>query len=207
MFSSRLWHWLPDETCNENCVISATVCNIKLGFTKPRYLKSKAVYGKRIPIPPLPNSASARNIHSAGMVTWSKPSCAVAFCSLLSLLRRGLFLQLGSWGEGSPKRGVGLGYVLTIFHYCHIFGILDGALENKQRMPTGCWRIGKSALICLCFFFFNRIQGHDYMVHIYTGNKWGAGTDANVMITIFGKEGDSGERKLDNEKNNFETGQ
>ena len=56
-------------------------------------------------------------------------------------------------------------------------------------------------------FFFNCIQGHDYMVHIYTGNKWGAGTDANVMITIFGKEGDSGERKLDNEKNNFETGQ
>ncbi|XP_073234766.1 lipoxygenase homology domain-containing protein 1-like isoform X3 [Porites lutea] len=50
-------------------------------------------------------------------------------------------------------------------------------------------------------------EGHDYMVHIYTGNKWGAGTDANVMITIFGKEGDSGERKLDNEKNNFETGQ
>ncbi|CAH3045073.1 unnamed protein product [Porites lobata] len=50
-------------------------------------------------------------------------------------------------------------------------------------------------------------EGHDYMVHIYTGNKWGSGTDANVMITIFGKEGDSGEKKLDNEKNNFETGQ
>ena len=152
MFSSRLWHWLPDETFNENCVISATVCNIKLGFTKPRYLKSKAVYGKRIPIPPLPNSATARNIRSAGMVTWSEPSCAVAFCSLLSLLRGGLLLQLGSWGEGSPKRGVGLGYVPTIFHYCHIFGILDGTLENKQSVRTGCWRIGKYALICLCFF-------------------------------------------------------
>ena len=49
--------------------------------------------------------------------------------------------------------------------------------------------------------------GHDYLVHIYTGDKWGAGTDANVMITIFGEDGDSGERKLDNNKNNFETGQ
>jgi len=48
---------------------------------------------------------------------------------------------------------------------------------------------------------------HDYLVHIYTGDKWGAGTDANVMITIFGEDGDSGERRLDNNKNNFETGQ
>ena len=49
--------------------------------------------------------------------------------------------------------------------------------------------------------------GHDYLVHIYTGDKWGAGTDANVLITVFGEDGDSGERKLDNNKNNFETGQ
>ena len=44
----------------------------------------------------------------------------------------------------------------------------------------------------------------DYTVTTYTGNKWGAGTDANVLITIYGKNGDTGERKLDNDGNNFE---
>lgn len=37
-----------------------------------------------------------------------------------------------------------------------------------------------------------------------TGDKRGAGTDANVFVTIFGKDGDTGERRLDNSKNNFE---
>ena len=51
------------------------------------------------------------------------------------------------------------------------------------------------------------IADYQYQVHIYTGDKWGAGTDANVLITIFGEDGDSGEKKLDNNKNNFESGQ
>ena len=45
-----------------------------------------------------------------------------------------------------------------------------------------------------------------YKITTYTGDKRGAGTDANVAITLFGKSGDSGERKLDNSKNNFERG-
>ena len=43
-----------------------------------------------------------------------------------------------------------------------------------------------------------------YKVSVYTGDKKGAGTDANVFITMFGENGDSGEMKLDNTKNNFE---
>ena len=31
---------------------------------------------------------------------------------------------------------------------------------------------------------------------VYTGKESGAGTDANVFITLFGQLGDSGERKL-----------
>ena len=56
-------------------------------------------------------------------------------------------------------------------------------------------------LFCIC------ISDYEYLVDIYTGDKWGAGTDANVVITIFGEDGDSGERTLDNSSNNFETGQ
>ncbi len=45
-----------------------------------------------------------------------------------------------------------------------------------------------------------------YKVMVYTADKRGAGTDANVSINVFGSQGNSGERKLDNNKNNFEKG-
>ncbi|KAJ8050374.1 Lipoxygenase-likey domain-containing protein 1 [Holothuria leucospilota] len=50
-------------------------------------------------------------------------------------------------------------------------------------------------------------KGYKYIIHIFTGKKRGAGTDANVSITIFGEGGDSGERRLKSSKNNFERGQ
>ena len=45
-----------------------------------------------------------------------------------------------------------------------------------------------------------------YEVKVYTGDKYGAGTDANVFITIYGTTGDSGERELrkSNNINKFE---
>jgi hypothetical protein len=48
-----------------------------------------------------------------------------------------------------------------------------------------------------------------YSVLVYTGDKMGAGTDADVFINIFGKQGDTGNRPLDKSKNNknkFEKG-
>ena len=35
-----------------------------------------------------------------------------------------------------------------------------------------------------------------YKVHVFTGDVKGAGTDANVFITIYGEYGDTGERQL-----------
>ena len=109
-------------------------------------------------------------------------------------------------GRGKPKAGGGVG-VRT--HYFSLLSYFWNTRWNLGKQTKRAYGLLKDWEICtnLSLFFFNRIQGHDYMVHIYTGNKWGSGTDANVMITIFGKEGDSGEKKLDNEKNNFETGQ
>ena len=52
--------------------------------------------------------------------------------------------------------------------------------------------------------FIASFPGHPYLVHTFTGDKRGAGTDANVVITMFGEEGDSGEKKLENARNNFE---
>lgn len=42
---------------------------------------------------------------------------------------------------------------------------------------------------------------------VYTSDLRGAGTDADVFLTIYGAKGDTGESKLDNSTNNFERGQ
>ena len=42
-----------------------------------------------------------------------------------------------------------------------------------------------------------------YEVQVFTGDKRGAGTDANVFLNIFGERGDTGERPLLKSKNNF----
>ena len=47
-------------------------------------------------------------------------------------------------------------------------------------------------------------------MNVYTGNEKGAGTDANVFLTIFGDRGDTGERKLhksETHRDKFEKGQ
>ncbi|KAM9632188.1 lipoxygenase homology domain-containing protein 1 isoform 3-T3 [Trichechus inunguis] len=49
-------------------------------------------------------------------------------------------------------------------------------------------------------------RGNKYEVKVYTGEVIGAGTDADVFINIFGEYGDTGERRLENEKDNFEKG-
>lgn len=50
---------------------------------------------------------------------------------------------------------------------------------------------------------------NSYDVHVFTGTMWGAGTDANVYITVYGEIGDTGERRLrkSNNLNKYETGQ
>ena len=48
------------------------------------------------------------------------------------------------------------------------------------------------------------------MVNVITGDVSGAGTDANVFLTIYGDKGDTGERKLhksETHRDKFERGQ
>lgn len=50
---------------------------------------------------------------------------------------------------------------------------------------------------------------HTYKVSVMTGDEYGAGTDANVFLTIYGDQGDTGERKLsksETNSNKFERG-
>uniref|UniRef100_A0A8C9S0Y2 Lipoxygenase homology PLAT domains 1 n=1 Tax=Scleropages formosus TaxID=113540 RepID=A0A8C9S0Y2_SCLFO len=45
-----------------------------------------------------------------------------------------------------------------------------------------------------------------YIVSVFTADVKGSGTDADVFLNIFGEYGDTGERRLDNDKDNFERG-
>lgn len=45
-----------------------------------------------------------------------------------------------------------------------------------------------------------------YLVSTQTGYQRGAGTDANIYLTLYGSKGSSGERRLDNHPANFERG-
>ncbi|XP_028828916.1 lipoxygenase homology domain-containing protein 1 isoform X1 [Denticeps clupeoides] len=53
------------------------------------------------------------------------------------------------------------------------------------------------------------LETHTYKVTVTTGDMYGAGTDANVFLTIYGELGDTGERKLrksENNSNKYERG-
>nr|CAB3263471.1 lipoxygenase homology domain-containing protein 1-like [Phallusia mammillata] len=52
----------------------------------------------------------------------------------------------------------------------------------------------------------DRAKMNSYVIHTFTGDVRRAGTDANVYVTLFGSNGDSGQKFLDNNKNNFERG-
>uniref|UniRef100_A0AAY5K4A4 PLAT domain-containing protein n=1 Tax=Esox lucius TaxID=8010 RepID=A0AAY5K4A4_ESOLU len=45
-----------------------------------------------------------------------------------------------------------------------------------------------------------------YIVSVFTSAEKGSGTDADVFLNIFGELGDTGERRLDSDKDNFERG-
>ncbi|CAF1459513.1 unnamed protein product, partial [Rotaria sordida] len=53
----------------------------------------------------------------------------------------------------------------------------------------------------------SEIKGNNqYKITVYTGDKRGAGTDADVFITLYGNSAETGPIKLDNKTNHFEAG-
>lgn len=56
-----------------------------------------------------------------------------------------------------------------------------------------CTPCTSSALFKFCFYF---CTVNKYVVSVHIGDRWGAETFANVYITLYGKRGDTGVRKL-----------
>lgn len=59
-------------------------------------------------------------------------------------------------------------------------------------------RLSKLVIYASAIFFFKEIE---YTVTVKTGDVFGAGTDANVFINMYGENGDSGERQLQDSDN------
>nr|KAG5694178.1 hypothetical protein BaRGS_016024 [Batillaria attramentaria] len=73
----------------------------------------------------------------------------------------------------------------------------------KYFFPCGQWLAKNEGDGAIC----RDLIASKYKVTVFTGEKRGAGTDANVYITLFGEFGDSGEKKLTKKlRNNFERG-
>ena len=52
------------------------------------------------------------------------------------------------------------------------------------------------------------ISAYRYVVSTYTGDRFGAGTDARVFISLFGSKGEIEDRELESSgRDNFERGQ
>lgn len=47
------------------------------------------------------------------------------------------------------------------------------------------------------YFIFTDLANVKYEVNVFTGDVFGAGTNANVHLTIFGSNGDTGRRALE----------
>ncbi|XP_063722696.1 lipoxygenase homology domain-containing protein 1-like isoform X2 [Symsagittifera roscoffensis] len=73
---------------------------------------------------------------------------------------------------------------------------------NAVTVPVTKFEQGKMSTL-------KTLSNVKYKVDVFTGNEKGAGTDANVFITIYGQHGDSGKHKLsksDTHVNKFEKG-
>ena len=56
-----------------------------------------------------------------------------------------------------------------------------------------------------CSFIF---QGYRYVLTTYTGDRFGAGTDARVFAKLYGSKGTTSEKELESSgRDNFERGQ
>lgn len=59
----------------------------------------------------------------------------------------------------------------------------------------------------LLFYMFSCPSEYPWSLWIWTSDLSGAGTDASIILQIYGEMGKSDEMKLDNKTDNFEQGQ
>ncbi|KAG2499991.1 hypothetical protein HYH03_002273 [Edaphochlamys debaryana] len=109
---------------------------------------------------------------------------------------------------GHDNSGVGASWHLQqvevwhpVLQKMYLFPCNEWLESSKEKGIEGCKRTllsgAAAAAAGLC----------SYRVIVKTSDMRGAGTDADVFLTIYGPKGDTGERPLDNSANNFERNQ
>ncbi|PIO24969.1 hypothetical protein AB205_0186700, partial [Aquarana catesbeiana] len=109
---------------------------------------------------------------------------------------------------GHDGNGVGAGwYCEKVVVYCPFTGI-------EQTFPCGRWLdidegdgLIERELYEMVSLRQKRQKKHPWSLWIWTSDVKNAGTDANILLQIFGQKGKSDELRLDNNSDNFETGQ
>jgi hypothetical protein len=78
---------------------------------------------------------------------------------------------------------------------------------TKNQTGRGHSESKKKRILTFVLKYILYFVGNQYRITVFTGKKRGAGTDADVFITLYGQEGDSGPIVLNSKKNDFEAGQ
>ena len=75
---------------------------------------------------------------------------------------------------------------------------------NYHQIPTLSVLLTRNSLLSLNNFLINFLVVEvEYTVKVFTGDVWGAGTDANIFINMYGDNGDTGERELKDSQTNL----
>ena len=88
---------------------------------------------------------------------------------------------------------------------CKMVEVLDEA--TKQKTVFWCDQlVKKDILVKLAAGGAPVNDRHRYKITVNTADERGAGSDANVYITVYGENGDTGKRQLDTSADNFQRG-
>eukprot|EP01118_Nematostelium_gracile_P009375 TRINITY_DN3151_c0_g1_i3.p1 TRINITY_DN3151_c0_g1~~TRINITY_DN3151_c0_g1_i3.p1 ORF type:complete len:513 (-),score=190.16 TRINITY_DN3151_c0_g1_i3:51-1589(-) len=106
---------------------------------------------------------------------------------------------------GHDGTGFGAGW------YLQDVSVKDSLNNKEYKFPAGRWLAtdeedGKIVIELVPGAEEISSGGH-YQISVFTGDRRGAGTDANVFIELYGDKGRTGSRPLNNSQNNFERAQ
>lgn len=111
------------------------------------------------------------------------------------------------WGGGFYSQAQRYIIVQFIIRVLNLFLVLFDLLFFFVVLPSSWTIVFRWVLLKLTIYISFSVR--KYKVHVFTGDVKGAGTDANVFITLYGEYGDTGERQLaksETYSNKFERG-
>lgn len=133
------------------------------------------------------------------LLIWAVYRCYISFCFLQKNFR---FFGGGFYSQA--QRYIIVQFIIRVLN---LFLVLFDLLFFFVVLPSSWTIVFRWVLLKLTIYISFSVR--KYKVHVFTGDVKGAGTDANVFITLYGEYGDTGERQLaksETYSNKFERG-